>query len=98
MTKIDFICILMWVLWPEEMAAQTVSPEPIRFSGVVMNRETTDPLPAVNCRRGEWVTATDRMGRFALDTQAGDTIFFTHIGMQQSQVVVPDTLNGGEYI
>lgn len=98
MTRIEFICILIWALWAGETVAQAVLPEPVRFSGVVMNRETTDPLPAVNCRKGDKVAATDRLGRFALNTQAGDTIFFTHIGMQPCQVVVPDTLNGGEYI
>lgn len=98
MKRIEFLVLLMWVLWSGGMTAQVVSHEPIRFSGVVMNSETTEPVPAVNCRKGEVVSSTDQLGRFSLNTQAGDTIFFTHVGMQPYQVVVPDTLNGGEYI
>jgi len=96
MTRIDLIiCILISVVLS---AGAMPQQEYVRFSGVVLNNETTEPVPGVNCRLGLAVSTTDGAGRFALNTQAGDTIFFTHIGMQPYQVVVPDTLSGGEYI
>lgn len=95
MTKIDVFCILLLSVLSVKVRAQQ---EHVRFSGVVLNNKTTEPIPEVNCRRNNVVVTTDRTGRFALNTQAGDTIFLTHVGMQPYQIVVPDTLNGGEYM
>ncbi len=95
MTRIDFIGILIFIVLSGKAMAQQ---ERVRFSGVVLNSETTDPVPGVNCRMGNRVSTTDGAGRFALNTQPGDTIFFTHIGMLPYQVVVPDTWAGEEYI
>lgn len=95
MRRTDLICmLLLGVLSMKAVAQQGY----VRFSGVVLDSETTEPVPEVNCRTGNTVSATDRAGRFALNTQTGDTILFTHIGMQPYRVVVPDTLGGGEYI
>ncbi|WP_251620146.1 carboxypeptidase-like regulatory domain-containing protein [Odoribacter lunatus] len=90
--------VLILICLIEAVFAQEVERKPIRFSGVVMDGKTTEPLANVNCRRGERVSATDLAGRFALETEIGDTIFFTYIGMQPTQVVVPDTLTREEYI
>ena len=95
MRRIDLICILFLIVLSPKATAQQGH---VRFSGVVLHNETTEPVPEVNCRLGDVVSTTDRAGRFALNTQAGDTIYFTHIGMQPYEVVVPDTLNGEEYI
>lgn len=78
--------------------AQGLAEEEIRFSGVVINSATTQPVPDVNCRDGERVTTTDLMGRFVINTLKGDTIYFTHIGYKSYEIVVPDTLAGGEYM
>ena len=94
MIRINFICLLFSLLFSATLPAHKY----VLFPGVVFNNDTTGPVPGVNCRKGDVVTTTDQTGRFALNTQTGDTIFFTHVGMQPYQVVVPDTLNGGEYI
>lgn len=78
--------------------AQGLAEEEVRFSGVVINSATTQPVPDVNCRDGERVTTTDLMGRFVINTLKGDTIYFTHIGYKSYEIVVPDTLAGGEYM
>lgn len=78
--------------------AQGLAEEEIRFSGVVINSATTQPVPDVNCRDGERVTTTDLMGRFVINILKGDTIYFTHIGYKSYEIVVPDTLAGGEYM
>lgn len=78
--------------------AQSLVEEEVRFSGVVIHSATTRPIANVNCRDGERVTTTDGMGRFALNTSKGDTIYFTHIGFKSYEIVVPDTLAGGEYM
>lgn len=70
----------------------------IRFSGVVIDTETTRPLANVNCRRGSMVTTTDQTGRFTMHTQPGDTIYFTYIGYKPYEVIVPDSLPGDEYM
>ena len=52
------------------------------------------------CELPGWGTGDDngRNGRFALNTSKGDTIYFTHIGFKSYEIVVPDTLAGGEYM
>lgn len=78
--------------------AQQIAGQKIRFSGVTLNSQTTHPVTGVSCRSGEWVSTTDAQGRFAVNTMAGDTIYFTHVGFQPYQVIVPDTLSTEEYI
>lgn len=98
MKRINLLLILVWVVLATTVSAQELLTNSVRFSGVVMDRGTTDPIPNVNCRRGNVISTTDQLGRFVMNTQAGDTIFFTYVGMQPYQVIVPDTLTGGEYI
>lgn len=69
----------------------------IRFSGVVIDSETTRPLAQVNCLRQGRGSVTDITGRFELIATVGDTIYFTHVGYKPYKVVVPDTLQG-EYM
>lgn len=96
MARIKFL-FFFFLLGGVVSAQEQVIPE-IRFSGVVLDQETTLPIANVNCRRGEYVSTTDLQGRFAMNTQIGDTILFTHIGFKPYEVIVPDTLTTGEYI
>lgn len=98
MRKIDVLIFIATLLFSIGVKAQQKIPEEVRFSGVVLNSATTDPIANVNCHWDNQLTTTDRLGRFSLNTEAGDTIFFTHVGMQPYRVVVPDTLSSGEYI
>lgn len=98
MKKINSFVLFVFIWLTGNVSAQELPDNNVRFSGVVMNSETTNPIPQVNCRLDSILTTTDQLGRFVLNTQAGDTILFTYVGMQPYQVVVPDTLRGGEYI
>ncbi len=94
--KVVFFCLVFFT-W--SVQAQKVVEEGVRFSGVVINVETTLPIPTVNCwKKGGEVTTSDQLGRFAINTGVGDTIHFTHVGFEPYEVVVPDTLTTGEYI
>lgn len=78
--------------------AQKVILGNVLFSGVVIDAHTTRPMANVNCWQGNMGTTTDETGRFVLETMRGDTIRFTHIGYKSYEMVVPDSLDGREYI
>lgn len=96
MKRISFFLFFFCAVFTVYSQMQPLSSE-IRFSGVVIDSETTRPLAQVNCRRQDRVSTTDLTGRFEMNTVAGDTIYFTHIGYKPYEIVVPDTLQG-EYM
>lgn len=96
MKRISILILLLLGAW--HLPAQTLKSKYISFSGVVLNIETAQPISNVNCRKGEAGTITDVGGRFGMSTLAGDTISFSHIGFKKYEVVVPDTLDNGEYM
>ncbi|HBO27490.1 hypothetical protein [Culturomica sp.] len=97
MKKISSLLFFVFIL-NASYAQMQPQAEEVRFSGIVFDSGTTRPLANVNCRRGGMLTTTDLTGRFAMNTAAGDTIYFTHIGYRPYEVVVPDSLPGDEYI
>ena len=97
MKKISLSVCFLFAFFISYSQLQPRSSE-IRFSGVVIDSETTRPLANVNCRNRQMLTTTDLSGRFVMNTEAGDTICFTHIGYKPYEVVVPDSLAGDEYI
>lgn len=94
MKKISSLLFFVFIL-NASYAQMQPQAEEVRFSGIVFDSGTTRPLANVNCRRGGMLTTTDLTGRFAMNTAAGDTIYFTHIGYRPYEVVVPDSLPGG---
>ena len=97
MKKISSLLFFVFIL-NASYAQMQPQAEEVRFSGIVFDSGTTRPLANVNCRRGGMLTTTDLTGRFAMNTAAGDTIYFTHIGYRPYEFVVPDSLPGDEYI
>jgi len=43
-------------------------------------------------------SATDEMGRFSIYALPHDTLEFTYLGYQPSQVIIPDSLSSEEYV
>ena len=75
MTRIDFIGILIFIVLSGKAMAQQ---ERVRFSGVVLNSETTDPVPGVNCRMGNRVLFHDicQQKVFKINILRADFSFF----------------------
>lgn len=98
MRRNSFICFIFVLCASLQGNAQKIILENILFSGVVIDAQTTRPMVNVNCWQGNIGTTTDETGRFVLETMRGDTIRFTHIGYRPYEMIVPDSLDGREYI
>lgn len=77
----------------------SVLPDTLVFSGVVLNGQDMKPLPHATCRLdGARGCVSDEEGYFRLTVERGDTVLFTYVGFRPCRVVVPDTLDGKEYM
>lgn len=71
----------------------------VALSGIVIHRETAQPLPDVTCCYGRGAgTVSDEAGRFCMRTVRGDTLRFSHVGFKSYVTVVPDTLFDADYM
>jgi hypothetical protein len=71
----------------------------IQFSGVVVERDSLQPIPytaimIANTRRG---TVSDFYGYFSFVAQVKDTIEFSAVGFKKIRFVIPDTLTTNRY-
>lgn len=98
MIKISIFFFLLCSLPCFLKGQRIVQADSIAFSGVVINAETTNPLPDVTCRYGQSATITDLSGRFHIYTVPGDTVRFTYIGFKPYTIIIPDTLFDKEYM
>lgn len=91
--------LFLGILFSVNLHAQnTESTRVLRFSGIVLDKETSTPIPNVHSRKGTAYVTTDTQGRFALTTEVGDTVSFSHIGYKDYTMIVPDTLLQDEYM
>jgi len=87
---IGLICIYSGCL-----NAQLKSPKLIQFSGVVMDRDSLQPLPyvAVMVKGSQRGTRSDYYGFFNLVVQPGDRIEFSSLTHKTQTYQIPDTVS-----
>lgn len=99
MVKISFAVFISFFFWTGLQGQVLPVADSIKFSGVVINRQTSEALPNVTCRFGKGKgTMSDADGCFSLTTRRGDTVLFTYVGFKPCPVVIPDTLFEKEYM
>src|SRR5262245_35983245 len=91
--------ILLLLLGPFGLLAQTGQRDIIQFSGVVVTGDSLLPVPFTNIlTRGSYRgTMSDVYGYFSFVAQEGDTVLFSAVGFQRSQYVIPTDLPEKKY-
>ncbi len=98
--KYTFIFVLIIFFWQDAFSqADSLDPDVIQFSGVVVNADDLDPVSFTNImikgtRRG---TISDYYGYFSFVALKNDTIQFSAIGYKENSFIIPDTINGKRY-
>lgn len=80
------------------VCAQKMVIEKMKFSGVVINSQTTLPMPDVHCRYAGMIETTDSRGQFEMFIDPGDSVLFSYVGFRPYRVVIPDSLDKTEYV
>jgi len=98
--KYTFIFVLIIFFWQDAFSQEdSLDPDVIQFSGVVVNADDLDPVSFTNImikgtRRG---TISDYYGYFSFVALKNDTIQFSAIGYKENSFIIPDTINGKRY-
>ena len=98
--KYTFISLLIFGFCQRVFSQEeTVDPDVIQFSGVVVNADDLDPVSFSNImikgtHRG---TISDYYGYFSFVALKNDTIQFSAIGYKENSFIIPDTINGKRY-
>lgn len=58
----------------------------ITVTGIVSDKQTGETLPGVAISSGKYVSFTDENGRYEIETQHGDFIKFSFLGMKETSV------------
>jgi len=71
----------------------------IFITGVTFDGTTKEPLAGANFSINHTkFSSTSETGRFSFYALSHDTIEFTYLGYQTSQVIIPDSLSSDEYV
>lgn len=83
----------------QQSFAQGKVRKPIQFSGIVLQSDTSVPIPFTNIqvKRTYRGTISDYYGFFSFATYTGDTVLFSSVGFKRKQIIVPDTISNQNY-
>lgn len=100
MRKVWFIIIMILICCSEGLSqAGSTQESKILFNGIVRDASTLDPLMNSQIRiNGNFITASDEEGTFALRVSVRDTVQFSLLGYQSASFCVSDTLSGREFM
>lgn len=97
-----YICMLCPVLLKAQVADQT---KPYQISGLIISETSSEAIPYVriqvnHSRRG---AISNDEGFYSIPVSIGDTLYFTHIGFDQTPFIIKDYLasyqnNNSQYI
>lgn len=89
------IFLFLHMQWAEAQEDDDLLP----LSGMVVDRETLNPIPNVTIKNSSFESATmaDSTGYFSLTVRPGDTLIFEAMLYRQEAYVVPEGYSGGRF-
>jgi hypothetical protein len=98
MKKIIYLLVFLG-LCTSQVTAQTTKRNVIQFSGVVVSADSLSPIPYANVtvKNSYYGTISDYYGFFSFVARAGDTIYFSSVGYQKAQYIIPEDLEESRY-
>ncbi len=89
----------LFFLIVEEVCSQSIEPDPIQFSGVVVTSDSIQPVPFTNIRikNTKKGVISDYSGFFSFVAEENDTVVFSAVGFKKAVFVIPDSLTEKRY-
>lgn len=101
MRKLILLIILCTntLLFSQKVAENKNEKRLIQFSGVVIEKDSLQPIPFANViiTNGKYGTVADNSGYFSVVAHMNDTIIFSEIGYEKKIFIIPDTLTSNRY-